>query len=292
MTLRKRLRWKCGRGPVIPSEAEGPRDDVHRSRHGVPRFRCAPLGMTRKTCRHFLVAFLCGLVASASAQQAGEWEKANEAYAAGRYPEAIERYDGLVRTGETSAALFYNLGNAAFRTDDLGRAILHYERALTLEPHHPEAQTNLRLAQDKARALQFRQSRWDRAVTWATTTQYTAAAAASFWIAAFACAAWLLARRRSRATATCFVFALLTCALALAAASLRETGNSGRARAVIVGKNIEARLATADNAGSVLALPPGSEIKILSMRGDWVYAALPNEARGWIPAQAIERVRL
>jgi len=41
-----------------------------------------------------------------------------------------------------------------------------------------------------------------------------------------------------------------------------------------------------------LALPPGSEVKIVSTRGDWIYAALPNNLRGWIPAKNAERVRL
>jgi len=39
-------------------------------------------------------------------------------------------------------------------------------------------------------------------------------------------------------------------------------------------------------------LPAGSEIKILSTRGDWIYAALPNDLRGWIPAASAESVRL
>ena len=71
-----------------------------------------------------------------------------------------------------------------------------------------------------------------------------------------------------------------------------ETGSKGRDLAIVTGKNIEARLATADNANSVLALPPGSEIKVLSQRGDWLYAALPNDLRGWIPANGAQRVRM
>ena len=60
----------------------------------------------------------------------------------------------------------------------------------------------------------------------------------------------------------------------------------------MTGKNVQARLATAESAGTVLALPPGSEIKILSTRGNWDYAALPNDLQGWIPSQSAERVRL
>jgi hypothetical protein len=39
-------------------------------------------------------------------------------------------------------------------------------------------------------------------------------------------------------------------------------------------------------------LPAGSEIKIVSQRGDWVYAVLPNNLRGWIPSNSAEQVRL
>ena len=61
---------------------------------------------------------------------------------------------------------------------------------------------------------------------------------------------------------------------------------------MITGKEVEARLATADTAKSILVLPAGSEIEILSDRGDWIYAALPNDQRGWIPASSAQRVRL
>jgi hypothetical protein len=39
-------------------------------------------------------------------------------------------------------------------------------------------------------------------------------------------------------------------------------------------------------------LPAGSEIKIISTRGDWMYAALPNDLRGWIQTKNAEQVRL
>src|SRR6266567_4626726 len=48
-----------------------------------------------------------------------------------------------------------------------------------------------------------------------------------------------------------------------------ERGSKGNALAIVTGKDVQARLATADTANAVLALPPGSEVKILSTRGDW-----------------------
>jgi len=39
-------------------------------------------------------------------------------------------------------------------------------------------------------------------------------------------------------------------------------------------------------------LPAGSEIKVLSIRGDWMYTALPNDLRGWILTKDAEQVRM
>jgi len=234
-----------------------------------------------------------GLSASAGvAQSTDVFAKANEEFAAGRFREAIELYDGIVRSGEYSAALFYNVGNAHYRAGDLGQAILNYERALALEPFHPEAATNLRLVRDKASALELRKTSIERTASWFTANQYTIAAAVSFWIGAFVFAMRLVARRRSPALTAIFVGASLVFALCLIGLRALESGSHGKALAIVVGNKIDARLATADNAGTVLALPPGSEIRILSTRGDWVYAALPNNLSGWVPAASAQRVRL
>ena len=231
-------------------------------------------------------------ITSAQAQNSDAFVKANEEYAAGRFREAIELYNNVLQRGETSAALFYNLGNAWFRAGELGQAILQYQRALALEPQHPEAQANLRLARDKARGLELRQNWWDRIANRGTPAQYSLVTAISFWCAAFCIAAVLLRRRRS---APLKIFAALLFLIAAAAATalyLRETGSHGKAFAIVTAKNVQARLATADSAATVLVLPAGSEIKVLSERGEWMYAALPNELRGWIPAGSAERVRL
>ncbi len=248
----------------------------------------------RKWTGHFVgLLMFAGISAGAGfAQSTDVFAKANEEYAAGRFREAIELYDGIVRLGEYSAALFYNVGNAQYRVGDLGQAILNYQRALTLEPFHPEAATNLRLVRDKAPALELRKTSVERIASWFTASQYTIAAAVSFWIAAFALAMRLMARSRSRAWTLIFVLALLVFGTCLFGLRTLETGSHGKALAIVIGNKIDARLATADNAGTVLALPPGSEIKILSTRGDWAYAELPNDLRGWIPVASAQRVRL
>lgn len=240
-----------------------------------------------------VVLALFGLVAAAARAEADpEFARANLDYSEGRYQEAVEGYQRMVQAGRWSANLFYDLGNAWFRTGDFGQAILNYERALGLDPHHPEATANLQLARDEARALELRRNWIDRYLDAGTTTQYSIAAALTFWLAFFLLLSSFFSKRRSAGRVALIVLSILVYAGAVLALYARENGPKGSDLAIVTGKNVEARLATADSAKSVLALPAGSEIKILSERGDWIYAALPNDLRGWLPAKTAERVRL
>ena len=215
-----------------------------------------------------------------------------EEYAQGHFTEAISGYEALVRSGQWSANLFYDLGNAYFSDGDFGHAILNYERALALERHHPEATANLQIARDEAHALELQQSWPERYLQFASVNQYSVAAAIAFWLALFAIVMLIFARRRSATLKATLIFCLLVSAVSIYAVYTLERGSNGSALAIVTGKNVQARLATADTANSVLALPSGSEVKILSIRGDWIYAALPNNLRGWIPAKDAQQVRL
>jgi len=223
------------------------------------------------------------------AQPNAQFAKANQEYAAGDFKAAVEDYEDLVRSGQDAPNVFYNLGNAYFRKSDFGRAILNYERALALDPRHPEAQANLRVTRDEARALELIPSRWERLFAFANENQYAVVAAVAFWIGIFSVATWIFGRRRAIALS---ILSLSIFAIAVLASYQLSHGRNGRRLSIVTGENVEARLATADNANRVLTLPPGSEIQIVSQRGDWIYAALPNNLRGWMPANSAEQVRM
>jgi tetratricopeptide (TPR) repeat protein len=243
--------------------------------------------------RSAFAAMACVLFAQQSfAQSDAEFLKANQSYAAGDFQSAIKGYQTLVQARQFSANLFYNLGNAYFRAGDFGAAILNYERALALDRHHAEADANLRIVRDETRALELSPAPIERFLRFASADQYAVAAAVAFWVGLFCLAALFFSRRRATALLALSMLAFVICAAAVFAAYRLENGATGKSLAIVTGNGVEARLATADNANSVLALPPGSEIKILSTRGDWIYAALPNNLRGWLPAKSAELVRL
>ena len=155
-----------------------------------------------------------------------------------------------------------------------------------------EADANLRIVRDEARALELTPTLAERYLKFANVNQFTIASAIALWVATFCIVALIFARRRSGAVIALSIVSLSIFAGAVFAIYELDNGSNGRALAIVTGMNVQARVATADNANSVLALPPGSEIRVLSNRGDWIYAALPNNLRGWVSAKSAEAVRL
>src|ERR1700674_2628154 len=174
--------------------------------------------MNRRTISLFIavatIALSCAAAHSVRGDQDPVFTKANEDYNAGRFQEAVDGYQSLVASGRWSANLFYDLGNAWFRLGNFGEAILNYERALALDPHHPEAQANLQIARDEARALELQSSRPEHLLRFASQNQYAVAAAIAFWLGAFGIAGLIFARRRSTGVAVLSMASLLTLALA------------------------------------------------------------------------------
>lgn len=70
----------------------------------------------------------------------------NLAYKNGKYAQAAEDYSKIVGSGIISADVFYNLGNAYFKNNRIGSAILYYEKALKLKPRDNDIKFNLDLA--------------------------------------------------------------------------------------------------------------------------------------------------
>src|SRR5712691_4204311 len=192
-----------------------------------------PLGMTRNRALVIFFCFTLAIVSSTFAQSDDAFANANQAFAQGHFKEAISSYEALIRDGQWSANIFYDLGNAYFRTGDFGRAILNYERALALERHHPEAAANLQIARDEARALELQQSWLERYLQFASINQYSIAAAVAFWVGAFCTVALIFARRRSARLIALSILSFSICALAIFATYEIDHGSKGSALAII-----------------------------------------------------------
>src|SRR4029453_4228490 len=84
-------------------------------------------------------AVLALVVLAVSARAAEETPQAlffrgNALYADGRYADAAAAYEQILAKGVASTSTYFNLGNAYLKENQLGRAVLAYERAARLAP--------------------------------------------------------------------------------------------------------------------------------------------------------------
>ena len=95
--------------------------------------------------------------APAEAQASGEqtaaqlWHTANTAYINGDFHAAADTYEELLSRGVSSMKLYYNLGNAYFKDDRIGKAIHKNNRALRLAPGNDDIRYNLSVAEARTK---------------------------------------------------------------------------------------------------------------------------------------------
>lgn len=234
----------------------------------------------------FVALLLCCASGFAASPADAPFNAANALYDKGDFKGAQTIYEGLVQSGDWSANLFYNLGNAAFRQGDKAAAFLAYERALALEPGQPEAQSNLRFLRDQTGAKLPSLPWYGRALAWPEANAAAWIAAAAF----FGFALSLLPKIGKGQVATApAIFCLL--ALAWSAAVLAWAQSRGETW-IVTADRATARTTPADSSPAAAALPLGSHVRLLQERGAWVHVQLPDGTKGWINGDAAKPVRL
>lgn len=230
--------------------------------------------------------FCAGLfwLAAVCASHGDDFAKAGQLYDEGRFEEARQLYREQAVRGPWSANLFYNLGDAEYRTGEMGRAALNFERALALEAGHVEARANLHWLREKTGAKVSALPWWGHVFPGLSESAWVILASVFGWTALLA-AALPVGGAGSR-----WGVAALALGVAIYAGAGAWLAHRERAVAVITAKEAVARLAPADRAAPADTLPAGSRVRVLSERGEWVYCALPGERLGWVAASQLERI--
>ena len=92
--------------------------------------------------------FISSLTLVFGQENASPFEAANKAYNEGNFSEAITQYKLILDTENHSAAVYYNLGNAYYKSNEIGPSIYYFEKALLLSPKDEDILNNLAFAKN------------------------------------------------------------------------------------------------------------------------------------------------
>ncbi|GGD81234.1 SH3 domain-containing protein [Planktosalinus lacus] len=95
----------------------------------------------------YIVVFTLSFVAFPQNENAFEEGKSH--YKEANYEAAINTWESILESGKHSAALYYNLGNAYFKSNEIAPSIYYYEKALNLAPGDSDIENNLAIAQSQ-----------------------------------------------------------------------------------------------------------------------------------------------
>ena len=78
-----------------------------------------------------------------------EFLKSNSTKSDTHYKNAVSYYEELIKIKYKNPEIYYNLGNAYFRQNEIGNAVLMYRRALLFNPSNKQIKYNLNQARKK-----------------------------------------------------------------------------------------------------------------------------------------------
>jgi len=247
----------------------------------------------------FLLAFgvLCPGSSHAQAQQGGGEElffRANSAYKEGRFEDALADYNQLVLSGYRNGHIFYNLGNTHFRLEDLGRAILNYERARILIPRDSDLGFNLRQARDQMEDVVSESQSFVRTAFFWLDDLSPREVFCIFAIVNIAFWGVLLVRLFTRPEWSYYLLLALAALWLLCGASfgLKRYQVDRDDRAVILPTELDVLAGPDVGDTALFKLHAGTLVHFERSEDGWALIRLQDKKRGWVRGDAIARIAL
>ena len=226
------------------------------------------------------------------------WQIANTAYNAGNYAQAEECYTRIVEQGLHSAALYYNLANAHFKQDELGKAMLYYNRALRLRPNDEDIRHNLEYAEQSTKDSieeipEFFLKTWIKSLRGALSCTAWSILSLLMLVAALACGLlYLLAQRLSLRKTGFYLMAITALLFVVTTAFAWSERNMlvERSEAIIMNSAVSIKSSPDRSATELFVLHEGTKVTIGEAIDGWAEVRIADGRKGWIEQERIERI--
>ena len=228
------------------------------------------------------------------------FEEANTLYNEGKYTEAIEKYESILKSGEHSSELYYNLGNANYKLNNIAPSIYNYEKALLLSPNDEEIKNNLAFAQkmtidaiDKVPQVGFSRIINNMVNTFASDTWAKIAIIGVFvFVLLFLMYHFSYATSRKRIAFVVSIIGLLLACFAVAMAFQKDYLDLKDNPAVVFAQESRVKADPKKSSEEVFRLHEGTKVKVLETYEDWKKIQLSDKSTGWIPTEDIKLLKV
>lgn len=220
----------------------------------------------------------------------------DSAYIKNDYKSAIQIYEALLEKGE-AAEVYYNLGNCYYKTNDIAKSILNYERALLLDPGNTDIRVNLEMARaktvDKITPIpDIFFVAWIKSLINCLSVDAWAKCGILFFILFLVAVALFFFSKQASLKKGGFIGGIVFLILVVLSnvfASQQKAVLVNRNAAIVLVPSVTVRSTPSESGTSLFILHEGSkvELKDNSMR-EWKEIRLEDGKVGWVPTSSIE----
>ena len=223
---------------------------------------------------------------------------ANQLYNTGKYQDAIRKYQFVIGQGFESSELYYNLGNAFYKSGKPTFAILNYERAKKLAPNDDDIRYNLDLARtqivDNIVSLPeggFLRC-WKQLISSKSINFWGALSLITFFTFLSLFGLFLLSRiyRVKRLAFWFSIAAVSVSAITFTFGSSMKSKLINHNSAVITDRSVRVKASPSETGTELFIVHEGVTVQLTDKLGDWVYVSLPDGNKGWVKEAAMVRI--
>jgi len=223
---------------------------------------------------------------------------ANNAYNEGMYDSALNVYHLIEKENLESSELFYNMGNAYFKKNNITSAILYYEKARKLAPNDEDIDYNLSIANsmivDKIERVPelFFKKWWNYFYNIFNANTWTIISLISWFILVIFIGMFIISKSRNTRKLA-FYFGLLflfTSVATFGLASQKYYYGKEQREAIIFTPTITVKSSPTTNAVDLFVVHEGTKIYILDEVQEWVKIRIPDGSIGWLPVNSLKKI--
>ncbi len=223
---------------------------------------------------------------------------ANNNYNNGLYDSALIKYHEIINNGLESGELYYNIGNAYFKNNDVASAILYYEKAKRLLPNDDEIDYNLNIANsmivDKIEKVPelFYHHWWNFFYNKLGADAWTIFTLISFTCLIVTIGLFIISKKRSNRKASFYIgllFLIITLA-SFALASQKYNTSIKQNEGIVFTSSITVKSSPTENAVDLFVIHEGTKVKIIDKINNWVEIKIQNGSIGWLPEKSIKSI--
>jgi tetratricopeptide (TPR) repeat protein len=224
------------------------------------------------------------------------FSEANSAYERSEYGYAIELYSQILEEGFVSADLYYNLGNAYFKDNMMGPAILYYERALRINPLDEDLNHNIAVAKSKIvdkpeqRPKLFYEKWWVGLRSIFTMDGWAIVSIVLLILFLALVSLYLFSKTIGVKKSAFYGLLVILGFFILSVVFAKQQYNiySSDSEAIIMETRVTAKSSPSVESSDLFLLHEGTKVKIRSQLSGFYEISLPNGTVGWIKKETLE----